>query len=115
MEGVTILNQMDILESPNWVVLTIFSLAIVFGISFAVGINSEPDKWYSPLAAIMVILCLLGIIILMFISGELREPTGKYEYEAIIDDTVVFTELYEKYEVVEQRGEIWVLKDKDEE
>lgn len=112
MEGVTILNRIDILEPPTWFVWAIISLVIVLGISFAVGL-SKPDEWYSVLAGIMAILCVLGIFILIIISDELQEPTGRYKYEVIIDDTVSVTELYEKYEVVDQRGEIWVLKDKE--
>ena len=113
MEGVTILNRIDILEPPTWFVWAIISLCIVVGISFAVGVN-KPYEWYSVVAGVMAILCILGIFILIIISDEIQEPTGRYKYEVIIDDTVSITELYEKYEVVEQRGEIWVLKDKED-
>ena len=36
------------------------------------------------------------------------------QYEVTIDDTVSFTELNDKYEVIEQRGKIWILEDKEE-
>lgn len=36
-------------------------------------------------------------------------------YECAIDDTMSFNEVMEDYEVVEQRGDIWVLREKVEE
>ena len=41
-------------------------------------------------------------------------PTGRYKYEVILDKSYSATELYENYDVVEQRGKIWVIEDKEE-
>lgn len=112
MEGVTVLNRIDIVGGPVWFVWAIIGLVFVGALCLAVGI-SKPYEWYSVAAGVMAILCVLGIFILIIISDEIQKPTGRYQYEVIIDDTVSVTELYEKYEVVEQRGEIWVLKDKE--
>ena len=38
--------------------------------------------------------------------------TGHYYYECVIEDTASFNEIMNTYEIVEQRGDIWVLKDK---
>ena len=40
-----------------------------------------------------------------------KNLTG-YEYELTIDDNVSMKEVYKRYEIVEQRGDIWVLRDK---
>ena len=42
------------------------------------------------------------------------EPTGRYRYEVTIDDSVSITEVYDHYNVVEQRGDIWILEDKED-
>ena len=41
-------------------------------------------------------------------------PTGRYRYECTIDDDASFIDIYEKYIVVERRGDLWVLEDKDD-
>ena len=38
--------------------------------------------------------------------------TGHHYYECVIEDTASFNEIMNTYEVVDQRGDIWVLKDK---
>ena len=64
--------------------------------------------------------CLVASILLFFpaivcatLSDEVVVPTGEYQYEVLIDDTTSFTEITEKYNIVEQRGEIFVLEDKE--
>ena len=37
------------------------------------------------------------------------------QYEVILNDDYSAKELYEKYDVIEQRGEIWVIRDKETE
>ena len=43
-----------------------------------------------------------------------QTETGRYRYEATIDDSVSFLDLQERYNVIEQNGRIWVLEDKKE-
>ena len=43
-----------------------------------------------------------------------KKPTGRNQYECLIDDEMPYTEIYDKYDVVDRRGEIWILEDKDE-
>lgn len=41
-----------------------------------------------------------------------KSETGKFRYEVTIDDSVPFNEVMEKYKVISQRGEIYVLEEK---
>ena len=52
----------------------------------------------------LVIALAIGILSPTHLTG--------YEYEATIDENVSMKEVYERYEIVEQRGDIWVLRDK---
>ena len=61
-----------------------------------------------------IIVGLMVVIITSITSSQKLIPTGRCQYEATIDDTVSFTKLNDKYEVVEQRGKIWILEDKEE-
>lgn len=35
-------------------------------------------------------------------------------YECAIDDTASFIEIMENYDVIDRRGDIWILEDKDD-
>lgn len=41
-----------------------------------------------------------------------NHKTGELQYELTIDDTVSMTEFNKKYEIVEQRGDIFVVKER---
>lgn len=56
-------------------------------------------------------LCLLGTFLLLFLSGYLKPHT---RYEVTIDDSVPFVEIYEKYDVIDHHGDIYVLEEKDD-
>lgn len=41
-------------------------------------------------------------------------PTGRYKYEVKISDTTTFKEVTDNYKIIDNRGQIWVLEDKDD-
>lgn len=55
--------------------------------------------------------CTLVLAFIIFLVGLFTSDTIT-RYECIIDSNVSFVELYEKYNVIEQRGDIWVLEEK---
>lgn len=64
--------------------------------------------------------CAIGCLVLFLsavacaaLSDEVVVPTGKYQYEVLIDDEASFIEITEKYIVIEQRGEIFVVEEKE--
>lgn len=58
----------------------------------------------------------IAVIVLWFILCIAfgQKETGRYRYEVTINDEVSFKELYEKYDVTEQKGKIYVIKEKGE-
>ena len=107
-EGIHILNKTAVMEMPD-----VFGVAIFIGIALALisfVILLVVDN--STITIISGITMLIGIILVIFspIVGEEVE-TGRYRYEVTIDESVKFTDIYDNYEVIEQRGEIWVLED----
>lgn len=40
-------------------------------------------------------------------------PSGRNRYTVIIDDSVNYKEIVEKYNIIESHGKIWTLEDKD--
>lgn len=72
------------------------------------GIISAVFGVYSLLA--VSVMCVMIIA-----CGEFQEPSGKYHYEIIIDNDTSFAEVIEKYKIIEQRGEIFVVEEKENE
>ena len=110
MEGIEILNKTMITEP----ILHLFLLGIigliVGGGIFLIGWNEQSD--YDGLNATCII---IGAII--FVAGLVgvaqEKDTGRYKYEVTIDESVSMTDVHEKYKVVEQKGKIWILEDKE--
>lgn len=42
------------------------------------------------------------------------EPMGRYKYEVKINDSTTFKEVTDNYKIVDNRGEIWILEDKED-
>ena len=105
IEGINILNQTEVtfLQSAAGGVVVFFMIAAL--VCFLVWILDD-DAIFGFLSLVNTV-----AFILMIIFGP-GEPTGRYRYEVTIDDSVNFTDVYERFEVIEQRGDIWVLEDK---
>ena len=46
-------------------------------------------------------------------ENVVKTETGRYEYKVLIEDGVEMKEFYERYNVIEQDGEIWIIEDKE--
>ena len=83
-------------------------LALVFG---TLTYHDTASFFFIIIFVCFSIVC----VIFKYINDTYKsEPTERYRYEATIDDSVSITEVYDHYNVVEQRGDIWVLEDKED-
>ena len=109
MDGVTVLNVIAKTRCPDWaiigVVLCLFAM-MVFFIEFSTG---KTIKKIDICGAGLC--CTLVLAFIIFLLGLFTSNTIP-RYECTIDSNVSFVELYEKYNVIEQRGNIWVLEEK---
>lgn len=101
IEGVTVLNQTPI-KTVSIIQIILWTVIVIVTLSFIMA----------EMYLIFPIALLCTVLVCVFVPTT---HTGKYKYECTIDESVSFNELYEKYEIVEQRGSIWVLKDKEAE
>lgn len=107
VEGITVLNKIAVTGIPSWVLISAAAILIIGLIVFAISIIAEWPTWTAIVSTIIVLL-------IWFICGILNTTikTGEYRYECIIDDSVPYNKVVENYNIVEQRGDIWVLEDK---
>lgn len=112
MNGINILNQTEIMEytcEQNIFYSVLVIVLFISAILFVIGLVGS-FKWSGIIGGILF---LITIITIGTVNVEKSKNTGRYKYEVTIDDDVPFTEIYKKYDVVEQKGDIWVLKDKE--
>lgn len=116
LEGITVLSQKDI------VTLGKFHLAvycIVFSLMFIIIITDSIKNKFGNIKSILcdviygvIASALTAFIPLMILKDINTVQTGKYEYTVTVDDSVSFTEFTDKYTIIEQNGDVFVIKEK---
>lgn len=117
MNGIDILNKEEILTTPEWIglVLTISAVIFIASIIFALVFLFTSHDTASFFFIIIFVCSSIACVISNYINDTYNcEPTGRYRYEATIDDSVSITEVYDHYNIIEQRGDIWILEDKED-
>lgn len=107
----TIVNQYPITEAvfSPWIFLVLICSACV---SFFIAILAFEERvWVLGFSLVALVLVLGGIL---FYGLSAKVESGRNRYECLIDDTVPFVEVVENYDVVNQRGDLWILEDKDD-
>lgn len=112
MSGINVLNTTQIMGSPSWAALLIVFGILCLCIFIVLSLTSLKINKLMPaiIGCILLVISLISFRIGIQYLGTV--PTGKYKYEVTIDENVSFTELNSKYNIIEQRGSIYVLEDK---
>lgn len=109
-----ILNQIPIMEAilsarANLALcITVVVLFVIF-LLFASN-DTKVSNCLTILCAFLFFCVWMGLIV----GNCKKKPTGRYKYECLIDDKTPYAEICDKYDVVDRRGEIWILEDKEE-
>ena len=112
MNGINILNKTEIMEytyEQRIFFAVLFIIWIISAMLIVIGLICS-FKWPVIIGGFLF---LISYITMCTVDLEKSKNTGRYKYEATIDKDVPFTEVYKKYDVVKQKGDIWVLRDKE--
>lgn len=111
MAGVEILNVT--MSFPPFVVFAflIACLIMLFCISMMIGHFFKEKKIWRGIG--MIALALIWTILTVEATTTMIAATTKPRYEVLIDDSVSMDEFYKKYEIVEKKGKIWVVEERD--
>lgn len=106
LDGITVLSQ-TVIEDANMALVFIpASLVLVVAVvGCAVG---GVDSLVGSIVSLG-----LTCVVALIAYDIVKYPTDKYEYECVIDESVSMTEFFDRYEIIEQRGEIYVIREKD--
>lgn len=110
MDGITILNTIIVDDCADWVPLTALTLCVICIVAFVLTLTSNDNRVI--IFGIISLLAMIAMPIIVFTSKSHWRTNERNQYECIIDDSVSINEVYEKYNVIERRGDIWVLEEK---
>lgn len=112
MDGITLLNVTEVSENS-----TLFLVALIFLIIGAIlntaNLLLSTDTKQCVLYGIVVVTLLACSIVVGVTMDKDREKNAHTQYACLIDKSVSMEDVYEKYTIIERRGDIWVLEDKE--
>ena len=125
MNGMEILNEVTQMpDKSGSMILMNAVLAVIFTALawiFAWAVKKELEDWYADIfrvvyVCILVLFCIVYCVADYFLIREAVDETHRREtiVYATIDDTVPWTEINERYELVRQDGKIYQLRLREE-
>lgn len=112
MDGITILNVTEVSENSTLLLVALIFLVIGAIINTVNALQSDDEKQCILYGIFTVTLLALSIVV-VFTMDKDREANAHNQYECLIDKSVSMEDVYENYTVIERRGDIWVLEDKE--
>ena len=108
MEGITILNS-EVIMVPHWgpIAVTILGVVGIFLSLFMDVLDFDCDVFKMLIISISMIL--IGAI-----SSFIIQVPYYTSYEVILEDSVSMNEFLDRYEILDQRGQIYVVKEINE-
>lgn len=97
-------------SAPVWFVAAMIFLCAAFVLSLILAISID------SIAAMVVSLfsfILIAVIGVGFYDSE-KPDTGRLRLEVLLEDNYPVKTLYESYDLIEVRGDIWVIEEKEE-
>ena len=114
MPGVEILNTTIHYKEvlPTWAIIVIIAIIAIPMLIAVIGqISGSEITKYAGISFLLV-----GMVSAAFIGIVSPKPTDKINYiehEVLVDDSVSFIEFNKKYEIVKQKGKIYVIREKE--
>lgn len=113
MDGITILNVTEVSENSTLLLVALIFL-MIGAIVNTVNLLLFTDTKQCVLYGIFTVTLLALSIVVGFAMNKVKEENAHNQYECLIDKSVSIEDVYEKYTVIERRGDIWVLEDKEQ-
>ena len=113
MPGVEILNTTiyykDVL--PTWAIIFIISVLAIPMILIIIGKTFDTDSIFRY-GVIFLAIGILACVAVCLLTCQPANTIDYIEHEAFIDDSVSFVEFNKKYNVIDQKGKIYIIRKK---
>ena len=96
---------------PTWTLIVIIAIIVIPAAVSLIGEIQDKDL----LSTIGRISLIFGLCVALLMGTKIRQTTNQIDYiehEVLINDSVSLTEFNEKYEIVSQKGKIYVVREK---
>ena len=111
MAGIEILSEQIMYNTflPGWCV-AVGALFVLFGFPIGIAVISESDrKWPGY---VLTLLAFIGSLMMLFGLLSNAHSIDYVEYKATIGDSVSMNEFLDRYEILDQEGKIYTIKEK---
>ena len=114
MPGVEILNTTIHYKEvlPTWVIIVIIAIIVIPAVASLIGEIQDKDL----LSTIGRISLIFGLCVALLMGTKIRQTTNQIDYiehEVLINDSVSLTEFLDKYEILDQEGKIYTVKERE--
>lgn len=110
MEGITILAQEMVIDFNFWVFIVVAVLTTI-GFLFFTMVIFDPDTSKGVVAAVSISI-IVGLGVGSVIARFANDPVP--QYKVMISEEVPMIGFYEKYEIIDQEGLIFTVREKDQ-
>lgn len=111
MNGVEILSSETIYNTilPEWYFVVGMALGLI---SFLIGLSLVDDQYY---VAGIIVTVFAAVCFVSAIFGVITDDNNPHyiEYKVTIDDSVSMNEFLDKYEILDQEGKIYTVKERE--
>ena len=113
IKGIEVLATNNIYTCADWCVIG-FAISVIISLIFITIFIIEREETFSCDAFLtMFIINVIWIIIFMFCMGYNHSKLDHVEYQVTISNDVSAVEFNSKYEIVNQNGKIYTIKEKE--
>ena len=107
IDGITILDTTNVWICDSVLFDIFIIIAFVGAILLFLSLVGEDD-------AAIIISLFIAVIVFCILSSIVYKTNGKtvHEYKVTISDTVSFNDVYEKYEIIEQEGDLYTIRER---
>ena len=113
MPGVEILNTTiyykDVL--PTWAIIFIIAVLAIPMILIIIGKTFDIDSIFRY-GVIFLVIGVLACVAVCLLTYQPANTIDYIEHEAFINDSVSFVEFNKKYNVIDQKGKIYIIREK---
>ena len=110
----TVLNTIELTKTAPTLAVIGVSCLFLAVLSFIGAILTPVEHENIGLTCVCILIfSIIGVVVCGCLSYTYTVPNGEVRYEVLINDDTSFTEVIEKYDIIEQRGEIFVLEEKE--
>ena len=111
MDGITVLNVTTVSENSTLLVTAVVFFMMGAIVNTLVLLKSDNNSECILHGIFASVLLIMAVLVGVVMNRDKKANTHN-QYECLIDSSVSLEDVYEQYTIVERRGEIWVLEDK---